>query len=118
MARILLGRGQSVTIDGVVAEGTREVDVDIGSKTIDVTHWTHPVDSTLVLSSAVAIRVLVYWEENYAKFAAKFNRHPPLPFTLGVTGAGSARVVPTIVTIKQPIAGVVAWEVTCRTYYL
>lgn len=118
MARILLGRDQSITIDGVVAEGTRELDVDIGTKTIDVTHWTHPVESTHVLSAAISIRVLIYWAECYEKFAARFNRHPPRPFVLGITGAGSARVVPTNVTIKQPITGVVAWEVTCRPYYL
>jgi hypothetical protein len=116
MTRILLGRNQTVSIDGQTAEGTREVDIDIGGKTFDITSWEHKFSSTLVVSTDVTIKLLIYWKENFDKFANKFNVHPPERMTLGISGAGSWPVIPSSITIKQPIAGTVAWEVTCKLF--
>jgi hypothetical protein len=116
MARVLLSRDQVVRIDGVIAAGTRDLDVDIAGQEVDVTSWEHAIGSTLVLSSKITIRLLILWAENYVRFAQYFNIHPPRGFVLSIDGYVPVRMVTTNVAIRQPITGVVAWEVTCKPY--
>lgn len=114
MTRVILGRNQSVTIDGSTVEGTRDIDVDVGGKSFDITSWQDRFSSTLVVSTDVTMKVLIYWAENFDLFAGKFNQHPPQPFNLGISGVGTWRVVPTNIGIKSSVTGNVAWEVTCK----
>ncbi|MBU6222271.1 MAG: hypothetical protein KGR24_05905 [Planctomycetes bacterium] len=114
MTRVILGRNQAVTINGATVEGTRDIDVDVGGKTFDITSWQDGLSSTLVLSADVTMKVLIYWAENFSTFANRFNQHPQQPFNLGITGVGTWRVVATNVGIKSSVTGNVAWEVTCK----
>lgn len=114
MTRVILGRNQSVTIDGATVEGTRDIDVEAGGKSFDITSWEHAFSSTLVVSTDITIKVLIYWKENFDTFAGKFNQHPPQPFRLGISGIGTWRVVPANISVKSGVGGNVAWEVTCK----
>lgn len=114
--KVKLGRDQVITLDGVTLEGVRDVDVDIDVATHDVTSWWHGWKSTLPVAADATIRVLIYWEENYDDFHSKLNKHPPEPMTLAMSNVGSVPCVPVKVAVKEPIAGVVAWEVTLKLY--
>lgn len=115
--KVKLGRDQTLSLDGSVLEGVREVDIDIDMKTVDATSFEHDVASTLPISADASIRVLIYWAEDYDKFADKLNKHPVEPMTLTISNCPTIRCVPVKVAIKQPIAGVLAWEVTLKPFY-
>jgi len=116
MTRVVLARNQQVTLNGSVLEGTRDVDIEASTRTHDVTSWEHSGTSTLVTGADFTVKFLIYWQENFRSLVANFNSQPPVPMDLSIGGAGSVKVVPTNIAIKQPIGGVVAWEVTCRTF--
>jgi len=114
--KVKLGRDQVISLDGIVLEGVRDVDVDIDMSTHDVTSWWHGWKSTLPLAGDVTIKVLVYWAENYEDFYDKFNKHPPERMDLSITNAVSCGCIPVKIAVKQPIAGVLAWEVTLKMW--
>lgn len=116
MARVLLGRDQQVRIDGVIAEGTRDLDIELAGHEHDITGPDHAWSSTLVIRAGMTVRVLILWQENYVRFARLFNTHPVRPFVLSIDGFVPVRMVATNVAIRQPIAGAVAWEVTCKPH--
>lgn len=116
MARIVLGRDQSLTLDGVVLEGTREFDVDMSMATTDITSWWHGWKSTLPIAADITVKLLIYWQQDFAELWTKFNVHPPDPMRLTITNVGFMDVVPTNINAKGPINGVMAWEVTLRLY--
>lgn len=113
---VVLGRDQSLTLDGVVLEGTREFEIDIDMKTADVTAWHHKWTETLPLVGDVTIKLLIYWKDNYSNFDDKLNKHPAERMKLEVSNAGTFYCVPTQVGIKGPINGVMAWDVTLKLY--
>lgn len=114
--KVKLGRDQVLLLDGIALEGVRELDVDIDMSTHDVTAWWHGWKSTLPLAADVTCKVLIYWKENYDDFAGKLNKHPPEQMTLGISNVFNVDCVPVKVTVKQPIAGVLAWEVTLKMW--
>lgn len=114
--KVKLGRDQVLTLDGKVLEGVREVDLDVSTKTVDVTSWVSFNASTLPIVSDATIRLLIYWKEDWDKLSDKINQHPPKPVTLGISNAYTIRCIPSGVKIMQPIAGVLAWEVTLKPY--
>lgn len=116
MPTIKLGRDQVLTLDGIPLEGVRDLDLDVDMSTHDVTSWWHGWKSTLPLAGDVTVKVLIYWKDNYDYFDDKLNKHPPDPMTLGISNAYSVKCMPVKVVIKQPIAGVLAWEVTLKLW--
>lgn len=114
--KVRLGRDQVLTLDGVVLEGVREVDIEVDTRTVDITSWEHANASTLPVLRDATLRLLIYWLEDWEKIKDKINAHPPEPVVLGVSNAYDIRCVPTAVKIAQPIAGVMAWEVTFKPY--
>lgn len=116
MSNVKLGKDQSISLDGVVLEGVREFDLDIDMQTHDVTAWWHNWRSTLPVLGDVTVRVLIYWGETYEFFAEKLNKVPPEPMRFFITNVGSCECVPTKVSIKQPIDGVLAWDVTLKLW--
>lgn len=117
-SKVKLGRDQTLSLDGAVLEGVREVEVGVDMKTTEVTSWEHDATSTLPLSIDVSVRLLIYWASDYVLFADKLNKHPPEPMTLAISNVGSVQCVPTGVAIKQPIDGVLAWEVSLKLFML
>lgn len=116
MPTIILGRDQTLTIDGTTAEGTREVDVDVAAKDCKVTSWEHDWESTLTLTREATLKVLIYGQEVYDSFSSKFNAFPPQPVTIAISNVGSGKFVQQSVRITQPIDGVMAWEVTFKSW--
>jgi len=114
--KVKLGRDQVLTLDGTALDGVRELEFDVDSRTVDVTSWEHSLASTLVLAADISIRVLIYWQEDYLRIAAKYLTHPPQPMTMNISNFGEFRVVPEKIRGGQPIAGVVSWEVTFRSF--
>jgi hypothetical protein len=117
-AKVKLGRDQTLSLDGAVLEGVREVDVDIDMKTQEVTSYWHDVSSTLPISVDATVKLLIYWADDWNQIASKFNQHPPQAVTLAISNGPTIRCVPVKASIKQPIAGVLAWEVTLKPFYL
>lgn len=115
-SKIKLGRDQVLTLDGVGLEGVRELEVDIDMATHDITSWNHQWKSVLPIAADATINVLIYWQENYDDFWAKFNQHPPQRMTLGISNVATFWCIPTKVSVKQPIAGVMAWDVELKLY--
>lgn len=115
--KVKLGRDQTLSLDGSVLEGVREVDIDLDMKTVDATSYEHGVASTLPIAIDATVRVLIYWAEDYEKFADKLNQHPPEPMSLAISNCPTIRCLPVKVAVKQPIDGVLAWEVTLKAFY-
>ena len=116
MPSIVLGRNQTLSIDGTVLEGVREIDISIDTRTQDVTAWNHDWASTLVMAADVTIGFKLLWSENYSAIGAKFNQHPPQPLTVDISNAGSAKFLPTNVKLGMPIDGVMSWDVTLKLW--
>lgn len=116
MANVKLGRDQVLMLDGTVLEGVRELDIDIDMATHDVTSWWHDWKSTLPIAADATVKVLVYWKENYDDFYDKFNRHPTEPMRLTISNVGGGDFVPVKIAVKQPLQGVLAWEVTLKLW--
>lgn len=114
--KIKLGRDQELRLDGEILEGVRELDLDVTSKTMDVTSWKDSLASTLVVAADVSIRVLIYWLKDYQRIEAKYLLHPPEAMSMSISNFGTFRVVPEKIRGGQPINGVVSWEVTFKTF--
>ncbi len=114
MPTVLLGRDQTMLLDGVALVGTREFEVAIDGREFDATAWNGSWSSTLVLSANAAIKVLIYWKDNFQPFFAKFNKHPPQPMQLSISNSVFGTFVPAQIRIVTPLVGVVAWEVTLK----
>lgn len=115
--KVKLGRDQVLSLDGVVLEGVREVDVEIDTTTIDVTPWNGTWRSHFPVVGDATIRLLIYWKENWDALAAKLMTSPPQAVVLEVSNGFTWRCVPTGVKVAQPIAGVLSWEVTLKPYW-
>lgn len=116
MPTILLGRNQTLSLDGSVLEGTREIDIDVQSKTVDVTGWDHVLASTLTLSQDITIKLVVYGQEDHLRINSGLSVEPPQPMNISVSNLGSADFVPVSVRITPSITGVVAWEWTFKSW--
>jgi len=116
MAKVKLGKDQTISVDGSVLAGTREVEVEFNLKTTEITSWNHQWASTLATTRDATIKLTIYWAEDYASIAPKLNQHPPVPMTVFISNVGTLYCVPTAVKIVQPISGVVAWEVTLQMH--
>jgi hypothetical protein len=116
--KILLGYQQTASIDGVVLEGTTDFDVDIDGETTEVTPPHHGWASHLVTRSDITITIGIKWHETFAPILAKFNKHPPQPMQLSISGVGSLPVVMAAAPIRVPLAGLVGWQVKLKPWYL
>lgn len=116
MPTIVLGRDQTLSIDGTTAEGTRELEVSISTKTHDASGPWDKWSSTLVVSADASVRITIYGSEVYDTVMAKFNQHPPQRLQLNISGVGDAPFVVTDVQARQPINSVCSWDVTLKLW--
>lgn len=116
MPTIVLGRDQVITLDGSPLEGVREVSIDVDYKTVDVTSWSDRFASTLPIAMDATVRLLIYGQDEWGMVKAKMDADPPEYVTLGITNGYDVRCVPVSAKIAQPIAGVVAYDVTFKAY--
>lgn len=114
--KVILGRDQVLTLDGTPLEGVRELDIDVDTRTVDITPWNSRYASTMPICVDATLRVLIYWKEDWGRIATKMFANPPQPMTLSATNAFSVKCMAVGVKVVQPIQGVVAWEVTLRAY--
>jgi hypothetical protein len=117
--QVILGRDQTASIDGVELVGTKDFQVDIEGITTDVTPPGHAWTSTLVVGADVTITINILWADNYEKFRAKFNQHPPQPMLLTISNVcAELPVIMTGVPIAIPIAGLMSWQVKLKPWFL
>ncbi len=116
MAKVKLGKDQTISVDGAALEGTREVEIDFNLKTTEVTSWDHQYASTLGTSFDVTIKLTIYWADDYDVLHPKLTTHPPTPLEVVISNVGTIYCLPTAVRIVQPINGVLAWEVTLQMH--
>ena len=116
MAKVKLGKDQTISIDGVVLEGTRDVEIDLDVKTTEVTSWDHQYASTLGTGFDATLKLVIYWKEDYDLLRPKMTEHPPAPLEVAISNVGTIYCLPVSARITQPIAGVLGWEVTLRMH--
>jgi hypothetical protein len=116
MAKVKLGKDQTISIDGEVLEGTREVDVSFDLKTTEITSWDHQYASTLGTTFDATLKLVIYWKEDYDVLHPKLTAHPPAPLAVSISNVGTIYCLPMSVSITQPIAGVLGWEATLRMH--
>lgn len=114
--KVKLGHDQKFKLDGVAMDGTRDVDVTLESRQLDVTHCRGTWVSTLPLAMDVTLRVLLYWQENFDTIFAKFNQYPPQKVDLEIDGVLNGPFVPVECRIANPMANVTAWDVTFKLW--
>jgi hypothetical protein len=116
MAKVKLGRDQTLTLDGVPLAGVREVDIQVDMQSQDVTAFDHSTTSTLPVRQDVTVRTLIYHKQDYDVIRGKFSLTTPTPALLGISNVASAKFVPVSVKIVQPVDGVMAWDVTWKIW--
>lgn len=116
MARVKLGKDQTILVDGAALEGTREIDIDFDLRTTDITAWDSQWASTLGTTFDATIKLTIYFADDYAVLEPKLLEHPPAPLALTISNVGVLYCLPVAVKITQPINGVLAWEVTLRLH--
>jgi|LakMenE18May11ns_1017448.scaffolds.fasta_scaffold9664180_2 hypothetical protein len=116
MAKVRLGRDQTLTLDGTPLEGVREVDIQVDMQGQDVTAFDHSTTSTLPIRQDVTLRTLIYHKDDYDRIRPSFSLTTPRPVTLAISNVASAQFVPVAVKIAQPVDGVMAWDVTWKTW--
>lgn len=116
MAKVKLGKDQTIAIDGATLLGTREVEVDLELKANDITSWDHAFASTLGTTFDATITLTIYWAEDYARIAPKLTQHPPVPLAVVISNVGTIYCLPLNVKVTQPISGVLAWQVVMRMH--
>lgn len=116
MAKVKLGRDQTLTLDGVALAGVREVDFQVDMQGQDVTSFNHSTTSTLPIRQDVTLRTLIYHKDDYDVVRGFFSLTTPVPATIAITNVGSCKFVPVSVKIAQPIDGVMAWDVTWKSW--
>jgi hypothetical protein len=116
---ILLGRDQNAYLDGEILEGTRDFNIDVEGRTVEVTPPGHDWASTLVISADATITIQILWKNNYDRFKAKFNQHPPKPMTLSISNVA---VELPVVIVGSPITvslrGLMSWQVRLKPWFL
>jgi hypothetical protein len=113
---IKLGHEQKFRVDGVVMDGTRDVEVSIDTKQFDVTAWDHLWTSTLPVGVDVTVRALIYWPVNFGTIWSKFNRYPPIPVRVVVDGVIDGKFLPVEARIDNPLGQVLAYDVTFKLW--
>ena len=116
MAKVKLGKDQTISIDGTLLEGTREVDIDLELKTHDISSWDHAFASTFGTSLDATARLTIYWKEDYDRLHSKLTQHPPSPLAVNISNVGTVYCLPVSVRVTQPINNVLAWEVVLRMH--
>lgn len=113
---IRLGHEQKFRVDGVVMNGTRDVEVSIDTKQFDVTAWNHLWTSTLPVGVDVTIRALIYWQADFGAIWSKFKLAPPKPVKLQIDGVGGGNFLPVEFSISSPLGQVLTYDVTFKLW--
>lgn len=109
MPSYYLGRDQTVTVDNVMA-GVREIELEVASKSTNVTAFDEEWETTLVLSRRVRVRLTALTKDVFDVVWPKFNSHPPQTLSISITNVGTVTVVPVSVTAGVPINGLLTWD--------
>lgn len=113
---VKLGHSQKFRLDGTALSGTRDVEVSIDTKQVDVTAWNHSWVSTLPLQADCTIRATLYWQSELGTIFTRLFAHPKQKITLAIDGVISGPFVPVEVKIANPLNGVLAYDVTFKLW--
>lgn len=115
-SRIRLGHNQKLYVNGVPLEGTRELDVSVTTREIDVTGNNSPWASSLPVAMEAEVTVKLYYADELAPLLANLAGHPKTPVVLSVPGIFDGRFIVTGVKAALPMGDVVAHDVTFKAW--
>jgi len=115
VAKVLLARNQSISVNGRVLLGTRDFDIDVDSDAVDVTPWDSGFRGEMPLTEMTTITLQVYHLDEVALFMAAWNQFPPQPLTVSVIGATANFVIQKL-KISGQFSGLIAYEVVLKLW--
>lgn len=116
MAQYKLGKDQTLSLDGAPLEGVRDVDISVDMQEADITSFEHSISSTLPVRESRTVNLIIYHEADWLKIKDNVAQQPPKSLKLAISAWDVGDFVPTSYRVKQPINGVVAWEVTLKSF--
>jgi hypothetical protein len=114
--RVELGHNQTLRVNDTALQGVREVDVEMSTRTIDITGWNHKYASTLPTVIDASLTVTLYYPNEVGQFWTNLRTHPKEPMTLQIDGLVRGPFVVSGIKIGCPMGGVVPHEVTFKQY--
>lgn len=114
--RVTLGHSKQFYIDGQAVEGARDLQVDVSSRTVDVTGVNASWASTLTTSVDVSVTATLYFGDEVPQLRQNLMAHPRVPMTLSVPNVFSGTFVVTDVRIGVPMGNVIAYDVTFKLW--
>lgn len=114
--RVTLGHSKQFYIDGQAVEGARDLQVDVSSRTVDVTGVNASWASTLTTSVDVSVTATLYFGDEVPQLRQNLMAHPRVPLTLLVPNVFSGTFVVTDVRIGVPMGNVIAYDVTFKLW--
>lgn len=115
-SRITLGHNKQLYLNGTALAGTRELELNITTKQVDVTGVNALWASTLPVSLDAEVTATLYYGDEMPGLYANLASHPKVPVTLAVPGVFSGQFVVTDVKAVVPMGDVVAHEVTFKVW--
>jgi len=115
-SRIRLGHKQVLTVDGVALEGVRELDLDVSTRSVEVTGWASPWASYLPAVIDPSLTVTLYYPEEMNVFWTNLKSPVKSALTIAVSGLFSGRFVVSGIAVGCPMGGVVPHQVTLKQF--
>lgn len=116
VSRIKLGHDQKLYLNGGLLEGTRELDVSVTSREVDITGHNALWASSLPVSLESEVTATLYYPDVIEPLYANLAAHPKAPVTLSVPGIFSGRFIVTGIKASVPMGDVVSHEVTFKVW--
>lgn len=115
-SRITLGHNKQLYLNGAALAGTRELELNVTSKQVDITGVNALWASTLPVSLDVEVTATLYYGDEVPALYENLVSHPKVPVMLAVPGVFSGKFVVTDVKAGVPMGDVVAHDVTFKAW--
>jgi len=116
VAKVRLGRNQSISVDGITLLGTRDFDLNQELDGVDVTPWTASGTAELPLCESATLTVQVFHLEAVQALAAKWNTFPPQPVTVAIDSVGTGKFLVKSVKSAVPFSRLVEYTAVLRSW--
>lgn len=97
-------------------EGTRDVEISVSTRQVDVTGWDHKYQSSLPVAVDASLTARLYYSDETSSIWNNLQDHPKAPLTCAVSGVFSGTFVVSDVRASVPINGVIAHDVTFKLW--
>lgn len=116
MAKVRLARKQQISVDGVVLQGTRDFDVEQELDGVDITPWRASGTAELTLCESATLSLQVYHLEDAKRLAAKWNKFPPEPVEISISGVGTGKFVVKSIKHDGGFTGLLSYTFTFKSW--